>query len=109
MAKALQDSRTRLGKESPPHVFSNDYDMIYRIVLGLPAKKYKLENGIEESQSLRDALSCEQIKAVESLQRLNLSMLELDFDFEKRKEKLRLVFMRNHSLKMIEEVIKQNS
>lgn len=28
MTKALQDARARQGKESPPHVFSNDYDMI---------------------------------------------------------------------------------
>jgi len=109
MTKALQDSRARLGKESPPHVFSNDYDMIYRIVLGLPAKKYKAENGIDDKYNLRDVLSFEQIKAVESLQRLNQSMLELDFDFETRKKELNRVFMRNHAKTMIDEIIKDNS
>ncbi len=109
MTKALQDARARLGKESPPHVFSNDYDMIYRIVLGLPAKKYKLENGIDDKENLRDVLSLEQIKAVESLQRLNQSMLELDFDFETRKKELNRVFMRNHAKPMIDEIIKDNS
>lgn len=109
MTKALQDARARLGKESPPHVFSNDYDMIYRIVLGLPAKKYKAENGIDDKQNLRDVLSLEQIKAVESLQRLNQSMLELDFDFESRKDKLYHVFMRNHAKPMIDEIVKDNS
>jgi len=109
MTKALQDARARLGKESPPHVFSNDYDMIYRIVLGLPAKKYKSENGIDDKQNLRDVLSLEQIKAVESLQRLNQSMLELDFDFESRKDRLHHVFMRNHAKPMIDEIVKDNS
>ena len=109
MTKALQDARARLGKESPPHVFSNDYDMIYRIVLGLPSKKYKLENGIDDKENLRDVLSLEQIKAVESLQRLNQSMLELDFDFETRKKELNRVFMRNHAKPMIDEIIKDNS
>jgi phage regulator Rha-like protein len=109
MTKALQDARARLGKESPPHVFSNDYDMIYRIVLGLPAKKYKLENGIDDKENLRDVLSLEQIKAVESLQRLNQSMLELDFDFETRKKELNRVFMRDHAKPMIDEIIKDNS
>ena len=109
MTKALQDARARLGKESPPHVFSNDYDMIYRIVLGLPAKKYKAENGIDDKQNLRDVLSLEQIKAVESLQRLNQSMHELDFDFETRKAKLHQVFMRNHAKPMIDEIVKDNS
>ena len=109
MTKALQDARARLGKESPPHVFSNDYDMIYRIVLGLPAKKYKLEQGIDDKSNLRDVLSLEQIKAVEALQRLNQSMHELDFDFETRKVKLHQVFMRNHAKPMIDEIVKDNS
>jgi len=109
MTKALQDARARLGKESPPHVFSNDYDMIYRIVLGLPSKKYKLENGIDDKENLRDVLSLEQIKAVESLQRLNQSMLELDFDFETRKKELNRVFMRNHAKPMIDEIISNNA
>lgn len=109
MTKALQDARARLGKESPPHVFSNDYDMIYRIVLGLPAKKYKAEQGIDDKANLRDVLSLEQIKAIEALQRLNQSMHELDFDFDARKEKLHQVFMRNHAQAMIEEITRDNA
>ena len=109
MTKALQDARARLGKESPPHVFSNDYDMIYRIVLGLPAKKYKVEQGIDDKTNLRDVLSLEQIKAIEALQRLNQSMHELDYDFDKRKDKLHQVFMRNHAQSMIEEITRDNA
>lgn len=109
MTKALQDSRTRQGKDSPPHVFSNDYDMIYRVVLGLPAKKYKAEQGIDDKSNLRDVLTLEQIKAIESLQRLNQSMHELDFDFETRKAKLHQVFMRNHAPAMIEEITRDNA
>lgn len=109
MTKALQDARTRQGKESPPHVFSNDYDMIYRIVLGLPAKKYKFEQGIDDKTNLRDVLSLEQIKAIESLQRLNQSMHELDYDFDTRKDKLHQVFMRNHAQSMIEEITRDNA
>ena len=107
--KALQDARARLGKESPPHVFSNDYDMIYRIVLGLPAKKYKAEQGIDDKTNLRDVLTLEQIKAIEALQRLNQSMHELDYDFDTRKDKLHQVFMRNHAQSMIEEITRDNA
>ena len=109
MTKALQDARARLGKESPPHVFSNDYDMIYRIVLGLPAKKYKAEQGIDDKTNLRDVLSLEQIKAIEALQRLNQSMHELDYDFDTRKDKLHQVFMRNNAQSMIEEITRDNA
>jgi len=109
MTKALQDARARLGKESPPYVFSNDYDMIYRIVLGLPAKKYKLEQGIDDKANLRDVLSLEQIKAIEALQRLNQSMHQLDYDFDARKDKLNQVFMRDHAQAMIEEITRDNA
>ena len=109
MTKALQDARARQGKESPPHVFSNDYDMIYRIVLGLPAKKYKAEQGIDDKTNLRDVLSLEQIKAIESLQRLNQSMHQLDYDFDARKEKLHQVFMRDHAQAMIAEITRDNA
>ena len=109
MTKALQDARARLGKESSPHVFSNDYDMIYRIVLGLPAKKYKVEQGIDDKTNLRDVLSLEQIKAIEALQRLNQSMHELDYDFDTRKDKLHQVFMRNHAQAMIAEITRDNA
>ena len=109
MTKALQDARARQGKESPPHVFSNDYDMIYRIVLGLPAKKYKVEQGIDDKTNLRDVLTLEQIKAIEALQRLNQSMHELDYDFDTRKDKLHQVFMRNHAPAMIEEITRDNA
>ena len=109
MAKALQDARARQGKESPPHVFSNDYDMIYRIVLGLPAKKYKAEQGIDDKTNLRDVLTLEQIKAIEALQRLNQSMHELDYDFDTRKDKLHQVFMRNHAQAMIAEITRDNA
>lgn len=109
MTKALQDARARQGKDSPPHVFSNDYDMIYRIVLGFPAKKYKVEQGIDDKTNLRDVLTLEQIKAVEALQRLNQSMHDLDYDFDKRKEKLHQVFMRNHAPDMIAEIERLNA
>lgn len=77
--------------------------------MGLPAKKYKVEQGIDDKTNLRDVLTLEQIKAVEALQRLNQSMHELDFDFETRKAKLHQVFMRNHAKPMIDEIVKDNS
>lgn len=109
MTKSLADMREREGKESPPHIFSNEHNMIYRIVLGFTAKKYKEENGIGDEVNLRDVLTLEQIKAVEALQRLNQSMHELDFDFETRKAKLHQVFMRNHAPAMIEEITRDNA
>lgn len=109
MTKSLADMREREGKESPPHIFSNEHNMIYRIVLGLPAKKYKEENGIGDDVNLRDVLSFEEIKALEQLQKHNTTLIELDFSFEQRKTELTKIFMRNHSKQMIAEIERLNA
>ena len=109
MTKSLADMREREGKESPPHIFSNEHNMIYRIVLGFTAKKYKEENGIGDDVNLRDVLSFEEIKALEQLQKHNTTLIELDFSFEQRKTELTKIFMRNHSKPMIAEIERLNA
>ena len=109
MTKSLADMRGREGKESPPHIFSNEHNMIYRIVLGFTAKKYKEENGIGDDVNLRDVLSFEEIKALEQLQKHNTTLIELDFSFEQRKTELTKIFMRNHSKPMIAEIERLNA
>ena len=109
MTKSLADMREREGKESPPHIFSNEHNMIYRIVLGFTAKKYKEENGIGDDVNLRDVLSFEEIKALEQLQKHNTTLIELDFSFEQRKTELTKIFMRNHSKQMIAEIERLNA
>lgn len=109
MTKSLADMRGREGKESPPHIFSNEHNMIYRIVLGFTAKKYKEENGIGDDVNLRDVLSFEEIKALEQLQKHNTTLIELDFSFEQRKTELTKIFMRNHAKSMIAEIERLNA
>ena len=109
MTKSLADMRGREGKESPPHIFSNEHNMIYRIVLGFTAKKYKEENGIGDDVNLRDVLSFEEIKALEQLQKHNTTLIELDFSFEQRKTELTKIFMRNHAKPMIAEIERLNA
>jgi len=109
MIKSLADMRVREGKESPPHVFSNEHNMIYRIVLGFTAKKYKEEHGLNDDVNLRDVLSLEEIKALEQLQKHNTTLIELDFSFEQRKTELTKIFMRNHAKAMIAEIERLNA
>ena len=106
MARALQEARARQGKESPSHVYSNDFDMINRIVLGLPAKKFKEVQGLEAEASLRDSLTPLQMRTILAMQNLNQSFLELDMSFEERKEKLQVIFMRKYNQDLVNEVLK---
>lgn len=109
MTKSLQDLRAREGKESPPHVFVNEHNMIYKIVLGFTASQYRNENGVSPDISLRDILNPEEIKAVECLQRHDITLSELGFGFKQRKAELKKIFMRNHAQPMLEEINRLNA
>ena len=75
--------------EEPKHYhFSNEADMINRIVLGMSAKQFREANGITKGESIRPYLSAEQIKAVETLQRVDIGLIVALPEFEARKQAL---------------------
>lgn len=82
--QAIMDAHTE-----PKHYhFSNEADMINRIVLGVPAKKYRELNGIEKGKSIRPYLSTGQIQAIEYLQRIDIGMVLAIPEYDERKYKL---------------------
>jgi len=62
--------------------------MIYRIVLGMDAKKFREQNGLEKDAVIKPYLTLEQIKAIESLQRADIGLIIAIPDFNQRKETL---------------------
>lgn len=75
--------------EEPKHYhFSNEINMIYRIVLGMDAKKFRETTGIEKGAVIKPYLTLEQIKAVETLQRVDIGLIVAIPDFQQRKETL---------------------
>lgn len=75
--------------ESPkPYHFSNECDMLNRIVLGMSAKQFRLANGIEKGQSIRPYLTAQQIYALNRLQHLDYGLLYACPDFQQRKQLL---------------------
>lgn len=73
--------------EEPKHYhFSNELDMINRIVLGMGAKKFKEVNGIDaKAQSIRPYLTAQQIHAIKALQRIDIGLVVAIPDFQQRK------------------------
>lgn len=75
--------------ENPkPYHFSNECDMLNRIVLGKTAKQFRLENSIAKGQSIRPYLNQQQISALEVLQHLDFGLLYSGIDFQTRKQLL---------------------
>jgi Rha family phage regulatory protein len=78
-----------LAHPEPKHYhFSNEADMINRIVLGVSAKQFKQERGLQDTSSIRPYLDADEIRAIETLQRADVGMLAILPEFERRKAAL---------------------
>ena len=79
----------KLLHENPkPYHFSNECDMLNRIVLGMSAKQFRLANGIEKGKSIRPYMTEEQVKMLETLQKIDAGLLVAVPDFQQRKRHL---------------------
>lgn len=103
MTNAIKESREIEGKEVKHFHFANENNMIYKAMLGVTAKKYKEVN---ETDSVRDSLTPVELKCLESLQRANTTMLELGYDYEKRKAEIEHLYNRLWLKKLTEEHIR---
>lgn len=76
--------------EEPKHYhFSNEINMINRIVLGMDASKFKEANGIDKKvSSIRPYLSVDQMLRIEELQRVDIGLIVSGMEYEARKHVL---------------------
>lgn len=91
-------------EEIKPYHFSNEADLINRIILGCTASKYRKDNDIEKGEAIRDYFTQCQVDCVVALQRANTVYIEDGLDFQERKIKLQSLFDRKHKQKLIEEI-----
>lgn len=111
MTQALKDHRAAVGKETMAHHYSNEMDMINRLVLGMTAKQYRLTHGIDASTPLRDAIMelPAHLAAIRDLQRTNQALIDIGLEFADRKEKLSALLLRKHEPAMTSEILRLES
>ncbi|EKN5984119.1 TPA: Rha family transcriptional regulator [Yersinia enterocolitica] len=103
MTNAIKVSKEAEGKEAEHYHFSNEANLINRIVLGATSAKFRKENEIGKAEAIRDYLTAEQIRAITELQRADTVFINMGWDFERRKAELTTMFERNHKTPLIEE------
>lgn len=96
--RTLVDTRTqfpllteniKLLHENPQRYhFSNECDMLNKLVLGMTAKKFKEVNGLGDVKSIRPYLTADQIELLDILQKVDIGLLVSVPDFEQRKRHL---------------------
>ena len=102
--RPMTDAISAAHEEIKPYHFSNEADLINRIVLGCAASKYKKQNDIDPSESLRDYLTVKQLDCIVGMQRANTVYIEDGLDFQDRKTKLADLFNRKYKQKLIDEI-----
>ena len=85
LTNAVKELREEEGKATKFFHYSNEYDMINRIVLGMTAKKFREEHDIQELDAIRDCMSSVQVEGVEVLQSHNTVLIEVGMNFKDRK------------------------
>ncbi len=106
MSTALKETRALLGKDTQHYHYSNEANLINIIIMGSTAKKLKEDWGLDNLDNLRDELTPKQIAAVQDLQKVNTSLIDVGLSYDERKEKLNALFSRKWSEVLIEEHIK---
>lgn len=106
LADAVKYTRLAAGKDIKPYHFSNEFDLINRVVLGGSSKQYRAAHGLAANDPIRDTLTPCQIKAVEHMQRLNASLIDVGMAFDQRKAKLHQVFLLRHQRALIAETLR---
>ncbi|CUH96375.1 hypothetical protein P22_2465 [Propionispora sp. 2/2-37] len=85
----LLTENIRLLHENPkPYHFSNECDMINRIVTGMTAKQFREAHGLEKGKSIRPYLTDDQVRMLETLQKVDIGLLVAVPDYEQRKRYL---------------------
>ena len=92
---AFTDAVMNAHEEPKFYHFSNEADMINKIVLGMSAKKYRELHGLEKGISIRPYLSDAEAEAVLALQRADIGLLEVVPEFERRREVLAKIHARH--------------
>lgn len=85
----LLTENIKLIHDNPkPYHFSNECDMINRIVTGMSAKQFREAHGITKGESIRPYLTKEQIDLMDRLQKVDIGLLLAYPDYEQRKRQL---------------------
>ena len=82
--------------EPKPYHFSNEYNMLNKLVLGMTAKEYRKAHDIKSNKSIRPYLTADEIKRLEMLEIVDMGLIAANLSFNERKEKL-TVFMNKYA------------
>lgn len=106
MTDAIKSIREEAGKESKHFHYSNEADMINKVLTGFTAKKYKEHHDCKE---VRDNLTPVEKAAMVKLQQANTIWIEEGYTFSEREDKLKAFYQKRLLKPLTEENIALNA
>lgn len=93
MCEALASARAEQGKQTQPRHYSNESNMIARIVLGgLTSKQWAQTNGVVGES--RDSMNAGQLEHLAYLESTNITLLDMGMAYDQRKAELTRLSLR---------------
>lgn len=91
---ALTDAIKMMHEEPKFYHYSNEADLINRIVLGMSAREFRQIHGLAKGETIRNCLTHQQLEAIQALQRADVGFVVAISDFKQRKEVLKAYYER---------------
>lgn len=84
----LTESIKFIKPDAKAHTYSNECNMLNRIITGYSAKDFRERNGIQKGESIRPYMDKHQLKLLEALQKIDIGLLYSGLSYQERKNKL---------------------
>lgn len=84
----LTESIKFINPDAKAHTYSNECNMLNRIITGYSAKDFRERNGIQKGESIRPYMDKYQLKLLEVLQKVDIGLLYSGLSYQERKNKL---------------------
>lgn len=95
---ALTDNIKSSHEEPKSYHFSNELNMLNKIVLGKTAKEYKIAHNIDEKESIRPYLTSQELADIVELQRIDTGFVLAIPDYYERKKMLETYYVKKRKL-----------
>ena len=90
--RPMTDAIAQAHTDVKHYHFTNEINMIYRIVLGLDAKSFREENALDEETEIRDYIDKQTLHIIDQLQAINTGLILIDMEYQERKQRLSDIF-----------------
>lgn len=89
----------KVTRDDPqPWDYSDEADMLNRIVLGMTAKQYREKHGIPKSEAIRPHMTAEEADLMERLQMIDVGLQYSEHEYQKRKQTLEWYAMKHRKV-----------